>query len=325
MQHSFEISNKIVEVCKTNIYQEKDCIGTLRGHDGPVLSLATDNHGHVFSGSADKTIKVWNINNQQCESTIQGHVLSVWVLLYINNEQNSEFLNTSSPDFGSLVSGSADKTIKVWNLRTGECIKTLLGHDSYVYALQIDQKGRLLSGSNDTTIKLWNLQSGQCFKTLIGHQDCINAIVAINKEEIASCSGDSSIKVWNLENSSCLKTLTGHDESVNALYFLSKINCLVSGADDKSVKLWDLERGECLKTLKGHDSYVYSLLSLGDRLFSSSDDGSIKIWNTESGECLKTITQFDFSIYSLCLVNFESKSFILAGFGDKCAKLFEID
>ena len=65
-----------------------------------------------------------------------------------------------------LASGSSDKTLKIWEIESGECLKTLLGHTAEVYALQYFGNNQLASGSLDTTIKIWDLETGACLKTL---------------------------------------------------------------------------------------------------------------------------------------------------------------
>jgi len=70
---------------------------------------------------------------------------------------------------GLLASGSWDNTIKLWDTKTGECIRTLNGHGKGVESVSYDGMGLLASGSDDTTIKLWNVKTGECIRTLNGH------------------------------------------------------------------------------------------------------------------------------------------------------------
>ena len=73
--------------------------------------------------------------------TLTGHTDWVWALTVLQN--------------GNLVSGSVDRTIKIWNPTTGALIQTLTGHTYYVVALTVLQNGNLVSGSGDNTIKIW--------------------------------------------------------------------------------------------------------------------------------------------------------------------------
>jgi WD40 repeat protein len=73
-----------------------------------------------------------------------------------------------SPDGQTLASGSCDNTIKLWNMTTGNCLKTLHGHASWIWSVAFSPDGQILaSGSQDETIKLWDVQTGRCLKTLI--------------------------------------------------------------------------------------------------------------------------------------------------------------
>ena len=76
-----------------------------------------------------------------------------------------------------LASCAEDKTIKLWNLATGECVTTLFGHEQWVKCVAYSIDGKLLaSGSIDRTIKLWNLARGECVNTLLGHLDSVSDI-----------------------------------------------------------------------------------------------------------------------------------------------------
>ena len=166
-----------------------------------------------------------------------------------------------------LASGSNDNSIKIWNLNSGECIKTLNGHTSVVRSLQLLANNRLASGSDDKSIKIWNLDSGECLKTLSGHTNYIYSLHLLAKNRLASGSNDNLIKIWNLDSGECIKTLTGHTSAVWSLQLCAN-NRLASGSNDNSIKIWNLDSGECLKTLTGHTSYVRSLQFLANEKFS---------------------------------------------------------
>ncbi len=72
-----------------------------------------------------------------------------------------------SPNSQILASGSHDKTVKLWDVKRGDCLKTYTGHTKEVYAVAFSNDGQTLaSGSQDGTIKLWNVKTGKCLKTL---------------------------------------------------------------------------------------------------------------------------------------------------------------
>ncbi|MEG3436718.1 WD40 repeat domain-containing protein [Pannus brasiliensis CCIBt3594] len=111
-----------------------------------------------------------------------------------------------TPDGKTLVSGSADNTIKVWNLETGVESRTLTGHKDAVMSVALTPDGKtLVSGSWDNTIKVWNLETGGEPRTLTGHQGLVTS-VAITPDGKALISGskDKTIKVWDFDVDSLL-------------------------------------------------------------------------------------------------------------------------
>ena len=95
---------------------------------------------------------------------------------------------------GRLISASDDKSIKIWNIETEECIKTLSGHTEKIWSLALTEKGILFSCSSDASIKIWDLKSGLCLRTLTGHSSYVYTLVIFN-DELFSGSEDKSIKV----------------------------------------------------------------------------------------------------------------------------------
>ena len=103
-----------------------------------------------------------------------------------------------SADGQTLASGSWDKTIKLWNLKTGDLLRTLTEHKNSVWSVAISADGQTLaSGSADHTIKLWNLKTGDLLRTLTGHKDFVWSVaISADGQTLASGSRDHTIKLW---------------------------------------------------------------------------------------------------------------------------------
>ena len=193
-----------------------ECVKILRSHTSYILSLAYNaSTRELVSGSADFSIKIWSIDKaDSCKKTLLGH--TKWVLCLVLVPEDDE----SSTQYGDiLISGSEDRTIKMWNLNTGSCINTLRSHNHYVDALVfIPVTRELVSGSWDRTIKVWDTTSGACLKTLKGHSSLINSLVLANANanELVSSSYAGHVKIWDLTRGVCLKT---HKSFINEICF----------------------------------------------------------------------------------------------------------
>ncbi|MEH1851558.1 MAG: hypothetical protein V7L11_07690, partial [Nostoc sp.] len=104
-------------------------------------------------------------------------------------------------DGKQVISVSSDKTLKLWNLQTGQNECTFQGHSDSVNAVALTIDGKqVISGSSDKTLKLWNLQTGQNERTFQGHSDSVNAVaLTIDGKQVISGSSDKTLKLWNLQ------------------------------------------------------------------------------------------------------------------------------
>jgi len=266
---------------------------TLKGHDSVVYALAALPDGRLASGSADTTIKIWNLRTGQLVTTLIKHHGEVSVLAAL-------------PD-GRLASGDKDEdTIIIWNLTTGQAETTLKGADLWVNALAALPNGRLASGSGavisspNKTIKIWNLKTGQAEETLTGLENSVTALVSLPDNRLASGSG-KTITIWNLKTGQNEATLTGHAEEIEALAVLPD-GRLASGSWDRTIKIWNLKTGQAKATLTGHAEGIFALAVLPDgRLASGSKDRTIKIWNLKTGQAEETLRTQGY-VYALAVL-----------------------
>ncbi|XP_055881423.1 uncharacterized protein LOC106061750 [Biomphalaria glabrata] len=195
-------------------------------------------------------------------------------------------------DDSRIVSGSSDKTIKVWNMRTNApwSVQTLMGHHGTVRCLHLEGN-RLVSGSCDKTIKVWDLSTQEswssiaCKVTMTGHNDTVRCLQA-DDDKVISGSYDKTLKIWDLKSGQLRTTLRGHQASVLCVHFSeSKI---VSGSADKTINVWSHD-GRCMMTLRGHQDAVTCLMFDSTRIVSGSLDRNLKFWDIHTGKCLNTI------------------------------------
>ncbi|MBQ5892572.1 MAG: TIR domain-containing protein [Bacteroidales bacterium] len=251
------------------------------------------------------------INEYKLLKTLEGH--SDWVdsVAY-------------SPDGKRIISGSGDKTVKIWNANTGQCLKTLKGHSRSVYSVAYSPDGtKIISGSCDKTVKIWDANTGQCLKTLEGHLGWVYSVAySPDGAKIVSGSGDKTIKIWDTNTGKCLKTLEGHSYGVFSVAYSPDGTKIIGGSNDETVKIWDANTGECLKTLEGHSKSVNSVAYSpnGTRIVSGSFDKTVKIWDANTGECLKTLEGHSNRVSSVSYSPDGRK--IISGSFDKTVKIW---
>lgn len=205
--------------------------------------------------------------------TLRGHTNGIMCL------QFSETL--PHLPFPVLITGSYDRTARVWNLETGEEIRCLRGHTRALRALQFDEV-KLVTGSMDHTLRVWNWRTGECIRTLEGHTEgviCLN----FSSTVLASGSVDTTIKVWNFCTGECF-TLRGHRDWVNA------------------VLLWDPTPGSSLSVPDASSQHV----APGKMLFSASDDCSVRLWDLTLRTCVRQFTGHVGQVQSLKLLSLDT-------------------
>ena len=247
------------------------CLHTLSEHTSWIRSLLyvpREKSSHfLVSGSRDTTVRVWTLRGDdddddndtwQCVHTLSGHTDGIRNVIHVRTRNQ-------------LVSCSWDHTVRVWCMRTGECMQILDEHAASVKCVLVFPLGAetyLVSGSNDHTLKVWEMTSGRCVRTLRGHSSIIKnvdvvfaaaASTSMKSWELVSSSNDYTVKIWSLSLGQCLRTLVGHERGISCMLFVPSTGQLVTGSSDNTVKVWEMSTGVCTRTLIGHTDAVKCL------------------------------------------------------------------
>lgn len=312
------------------------CLRTLKTHSNWVLAVAFDVKGEtLISGHQDGQIRLWHRATGSRLKLLKGHTSPVSALAVLPQEIESTRSNCLSTDYRTssefhsqlVASGSDDRTLKIWDIKRGECLRTLRGHQGWVQSIAVSPEGSTLaSGSHDHTVKLWDWRSGECLHTLEGHIHRVKTVAFSPQGSLlASGSDDHTVKLWEVQTGVCLQTLTGHQDWVMATTFNPSGEVLASASGDHTIKLWDVWTGECLQTLTGHSHRVRSVVFSADGtlLASSSDDHTIKLWEVKTGTCLRTLVGHQGTVWSVAFS--QDGRMLASGSEDESLRLWQVE
>jgi len=144
-----------------------------------------------------------------------------------------------SPDGNRIVSLSYDKSVWVWDAKTGEQLRELQLSNAIISAAFSPDGNRIVSGSRDKSVRVWDAKTGEQLRELQGHTDNINSVAfSPDGKRIVSGSTDRSMRVWDAQTGKLLRELQGHSDSVNLVAFSPDGNQIVSSSQDKSARVW---------------------------------------------------------------------------------------
>jgi WD40 repeat protein len=186
----------------------------------------------------------------------------------------------------SILASSSGTAIRLWDLETGQAIRTLTGHLDFVSCLAITPDGNLLiSGAADKSLRFWDVQTGQRLGAILLHTDTVLSLaISPNGQFLASGSRHDPIALLHLPTRQEQRQFSGHSGWVHALAFSPDGTVLASGSGDGSLKLWNWQTGEELRTLKRQSTAITALAfsSDGKTLVSGCWDGGVNLWSMQT-------------------------------------------
>ena len=250
----------------------------------------------------------------QARMTIRGHESAVACVAF-------------SPDGKRIVSGSVDKTIKVWDAATGAELMTLRGHEGDVTCVLFSPDGKhIVSGSDDKTVKVWDTATGAELMTLRGHSDKVWS-VAFSRDgrRIVSGGKDNTIKLWDGSTGAEVMTLRGHSDMVWWVAFSPDGERIISGSRDGTARVWGAATGAEVMTLRvGSDVASFVLSPDGKRVISGSDDGTITVWDAATGDELMTLRGHSGIVWSVAFSP-DGKRIVSSGFYDHMINIWDVE
>ena len=296
-----------------------------RGHSLGVTALAFSHKGlQIVSGSWDNTVRLWNVSTGSQIRKFKGHLNTVNSVSFspddthvVSASDQNIFLwstNTGthlktfighsgpissvyfSPDGTQIVSGSADKTMKLWDVAASTQFKKTSEQSSHMYTIVMSPNGALVASSDDiekNAIQLWDAATGHCLKTLQGHSDSVFAVeFSPDSAYIVSASKDHTVLLWDTATGTQSKLMKAHTSTVHVAVFSFDGMQIASGSADTTVRLWETISGRLIKTFQGHSNHVVSVAfsPTGDKIASASKDHTARVWDTKTGGIINTFS-----------------------------------
>ncbi|GMH54376.1 hypothetical protein TrST_g10532 [Triparma strigata] len=292
---------------------------TLRGHKMGVECVAVSKDSDVLAttGGYDKTIGVWGAKNGKLRTTLRGHEKRV-VSLAISN------------DGMLLLSGSWDKTVRIWSLESdpaAEVAKVDVGDRIYSVAFSPDERSFFV-GEESGRLRQFYLDTGeQAQEFSDGHSDIVHAIATTNidqdDDKVVSACEDGNVIVWDVDDGEKICTLVGHSEPVQDVGVSPDDEKVVSASADKTVKVWSITDGELLHTFDTNHTGAVATVAIdpsGNFVAFGAEESTWKLVSLVSKKVI--YTAYDAHKMPVLALTFSPHgSYLISGSEDKSIKI----
>jgi WD40 repeat protein len=314
---------------------------TLAEHSEAVTSVALSDDGRLaLSGSADRTLRLWEPIDGRCLHVLEGDVGGVASIAL-------------SGDGRLALSGSTDATLKLWDVRGGDCLRTCRADLDALTSVALCADGQwAVSAGVDGTVHLWDVSAGKLIRILRGHTGPVHSIalradgryvlsgsalflVRNDGERLFTCG---QLKLWETATGRCLPLFEDQSDAVTAVSLSSDGRFALTGCGHSVIQrdngrivqsgvihLWELSTARLLQTFVGHRGAVTSVcLSFDGRYaLSGSTDTTVKLWDITDGQCLRTFAGHADAVTSVAFS--ADGRFALSGSADRTLRVWVLD
>lgn len=214
---------------------------------------------------------------------------------------------------GRVITGSLDRTAKVWNVVDGDLITALTGHEGEVYAVAINEEGTLAAtGSADKAVHFWNCDTGVATHVLEGHTSPVKRVcISLDSRFAASGDEQGNVIVWNTEQGTQCLAIPAHHQPIISLCFSNRSDRLLTASADEPVGIWNLDDAAKYASLETTGQTVATTFGFSvTRIFTLGRDGVLGVWDSKHAELVLEVPLPTRQAISMQLVSQDSSLWI---------------
>jgi WD40 repeat protein/serine/threonine protein kinase len=231
-----------------------------------------------------------------------------------------------SGDGRKAVSGSWDKTVRLWNVETGEQLACFVGHEQTVRTVAISPDGKRIASGGFDQVRLWDTATGKETRPLRGHVKSVSSVAfSPDGKVVHTASLDKTVRAWSASNGKGVGFYQGGMGEVECVAASGDGRYLLCGGEDQVVHLWSVNNEQQpLQSWHGHKGLIHSVAFSGDSRFavSGGSDGTVRIWDVAGGKELHCLSQPE-EVLSVAFTPDGKR--VVAGYGDGMVRLWDVE
>ncbi|XP_073851701.1 zinc finger protein 106 isoform X24 [Macaca fascicularis] len=250
--------------------------GSFEGHQAAVNAIQIFGN-LLYTCSADKTVRVYNLVSRKCVGVFEGHTSKVNCLL----------VTQTSGKNAALYTGSSDHTVRCYNVKSRECVEQLQLEDR---VLCLHSRWRILyAGLANGTVVTFNIKNNKRLEIFECHGpravSCLATAQEGARKLLVVGSYDCTISVRDARNGLLLRTLEGHSKTILCMKVVNDL--VFSGSSDQSVHAHNIHTGELVRIYKGHNHAVTVVNILGKVMVTACLDKFVRVYELQSHDRLQ--------------------------------------